>query len=191
MDFRRLCPSLKSLTNKGKLRFTASAFRKLPSIYVFSYFPFGFEGGMWDLIVSVPDRCLFFYFLFITRAKLAHSVANRTYVNVSNCPKMALRSIVCCFIVLCARHNLQFSSSGFLERCELKQFLGDKGVENPSDDDVEYILKCADSNQDGKIDILGKYEPRCEKTCLPGFLGRKTNRSAQLQRLARVLKFNI
>ena len=43
--------------------FTASAFRKLPSIYVFSYFPFGFEGGMWDLIVSVPDRCLSFYFI--------------------------------------------------------------------------------------------------------------------------------
>ena len=24
--------------------------------------PFGFEGRMWDLIVSVPDRCLSFYF---------------------------------------------------------------------------------------------------------------------------------
>ena len=33
------------------------------SIYVFSYFPFGFEGRMWDLIVSVPDHCLSFYFL--------------------------------------------------------------------------------------------------------------------------------
>ena len=44
------------------IRFTASAFRKLPSIYVFSYFPFGFEDRMWDLIVSVPDRCLSFYF---------------------------------------------------------------------------------------------------------------------------------
>ena len=42
--------------------FTASAFRKLPSIYVFSYFPFGFEGRVWDLIVSVPDHCLSFYF---------------------------------------------------------------------------------------------------------------------------------
>ena len=40
---------------------TASAFRKLPSIYVFSYFPFGFEGRMWDLIVSVPVHCLSFY----------------------------------------------------------------------------------------------------------------------------------
>ena len=43
------------------IRFSASAFRK-PSIYVFSYFPFGFEGRMWDLIVSVPDHCLSFYF---------------------------------------------------------------------------------------------------------------------------------
>ena len=29
---------------------------------VFSYFPFSFEGRMWDLIVSVPDHCLSFYF---------------------------------------------------------------------------------------------------------------------------------
>ena len=47
------------------IRFTASTFRKLPSIYVFSYFPFGFEGRMWDLIVSVPDHCLSFYFQFV------------------------------------------------------------------------------------------------------------------------------
>ena len=40
------------------IRFTPSAFRKLPSIYVFNYFPLGFEGRMWDLIVSVPDHCL-------------------------------------------------------------------------------------------------------------------------------------
>ena len=44
------------------IRFTASAFRKLLSIYVFMCFPFGFEGRMWDLIVSVPDHCLSFYF---------------------------------------------------------------------------------------------------------------------------------
>ena len=25
------------------------------------YFPFGFEGRIWDLIVSVPDHCLSFY----------------------------------------------------------------------------------------------------------------------------------
>ena len=40
-----------------------SAFRKLSSIYVFSYVPFGFEGRIWDLIVSVPDHCLSFYFV--------------------------------------------------------------------------------------------------------------------------------
>ena len=45
--------------------FAASAFRKLSSIYVFSYFPFGFEGRIWDLIVSVPDYCLSFYFASI------------------------------------------------------------------------------------------------------------------------------
>ena len=50
--------------------FAASAFRKLSSIYVFSYFPFGFEGRIWDLIVSVPDHCLSFTYyaeiVFIT-----------------------------------------------------------------------------------------------------------------------------
>ena len=45
------------------IRFTASAFRKLLSVYVFSYFPFGFEGTMWDLIVSVPDHCSLLIFL--------------------------------------------------------------------------------------------------------------------------------
>ena len=44
-------------------RFTVPAFRKQLSIYVFSYFPFGFKGTIWDLIVSVPDHCLSFYFL--------------------------------------------------------------------------------------------------------------------------------
>ena len=52
------------------IRFSASAFRKLPSIYVFSYFPFGFEGRMWDLIVSVPDHCLSFD--FGKKAKTGH-----------------------------------------------------------------------------------------------------------------------
>ena len=60
----QVIPSLND-QNQLFIRFTASAFRKLPSIYVFSYFPFGFEGKMWDLIVSVPDHCLSFYFLFL------------------------------------------------------------------------------------------------------------------------------
>ena len=37
------------------------------SVYVFSYSPFGFEGKMWDLIVSVPDHCLSFYFLVMLK----------------------------------------------------------------------------------------------------------------------------
>ena len=41
--------------------FTARTFRKLLSINVFSCFPLGFEGRIWDLIVSVPDHCLSFY----------------------------------------------------------------------------------------------------------------------------------
>ena len=40
------------------IRLTASAFRKLLSMYAFSCFPFSFEGRMWDLIVSVPDSLL-------------------------------------------------------------------------------------------------------------------------------------
>ena len=53
------------------IRFSANAFRKLPSIYIFSYFPFGFEGRLWDLIVSVPDHCLSFY--FFRKATLSRS----------------------------------------------------------------------------------------------------------------------
>ena len=44
------------------IRFTARAFRKLLSIYVFSSFPLGFEGRICERIVSVPDHCLSFYF---------------------------------------------------------------------------------------------------------------------------------
>ena len=46
------------------IRFTACAFRKLLSVYVFSYFRFGFEGRILDLIVSVLDHCLFFYLIY-------------------------------------------------------------------------------------------------------------------------------
>ena len=50
---------------------TASAFRKLLSIYVFSYFPLGFEDRMWILIASVPDHCCSFYY---TRQKFYSAV---------------------------------------------------------------------------------------------------------------------
>ena len=44
------------------VQFASGAFHKLLLVCVFSYFPFGSEGRMWDLIVSVPDHCLSFYF---------------------------------------------------------------------------------------------------------------------------------
>ena len=44
----------------------------LSSIYLFSYFPFGFEGRIWDLIVSVPDHCLSFYFEYLIVKQLSH-----------------------------------------------------------------------------------------------------------------------
>ena len=45
------------------VRFAARAFRGLLSICVFGYFPFGFEGRIWDPIVSVSDHCSSFYFV--------------------------------------------------------------------------------------------------------------------------------
>ena len=37
--------------------------------FVCPTFPFGFEGGMWDLIVLIPDNCLSIYLagLFVNR----------------------------------------------------------------------------------------------------------------------------
>ena len=32
--------------------------------FMYCYFPFDFEGRIWDLFVSVPDHCLSFYFLY-------------------------------------------------------------------------------------------------------------------------------
>ena len=43
------------------IQFTSRAFRKLLSVYAFSYFPFGSEARIWGLIASVPDHCLSFY----------------------------------------------------------------------------------------------------------------------------------
>ena len=62
------------------IQFTASAFRKLPSFYVFSYFPFGFEGRMWDLIVSVPGHCLSFYHVNNGHFKSKHAILKITPV---------------------------------------------------------------------------------------------------------------
>ena len=39
-------------------------FRERLSVCMCASFPFGFEDGMWDVIVFVADHCLSFYFVF-------------------------------------------------------------------------------------------------------------------------------
>ena len=68
--------------------FAAGAFRGLSSIYVFSYFPFGFEGRIWDLIASVPDHCLSFYLEKKKKKKLAIFI-NQIFMD----PKCFLRRV--------------------------------------------------------------------------------------------------
>ena len=43
-------------------------------MYLVTYFPFGFEGRMWDLIVSVPDHCLSFYFKLLSNFSMPGTV---------------------------------------------------------------------------------------------------------------------
>ena len=40
-----------------------SVFRERLSIFVCLSFPFGFEDGMWDLIILIPDHSLSIYFI--------------------------------------------------------------------------------------------------------------------------------
>ena len=44
-----------------------ACFRKLLSVYILNYFPFGFEGRIWDLIVSVPDHAYLFTLVVVKR----------------------------------------------------------------------------------------------------------------------------
>ena len=39
------------------LPYGAFVYRECLSIRLCASFPFGFEGGMWDLIVLIPDYC--------------------------------------------------------------------------------------------------------------------------------------
>ena len=43
------------------IRLTAHVFRGRWSNCVCPSFPFGIEGGMWDVIVLIPDHCLSIY----------------------------------------------------------------------------------------------------------------------------------
>ena len=55
------------------IRFTASAFRKLLSIYFFKYFAFGFDGRMWDLIYQFLIIAYLFSSLLSTKM-IIHSL---------------------------------------------------------------------------------------------------------------------
>ena len=116
------------------IRFTASAFRKLLSVYAFSYFPFGFEGRMWDLIVLVPDHCSsfyfkldcwtafnFFYILLLSRLDLI-KISDRNsrkilfsmlWVNFSNSKKSA-RAPMQWFLTKCFVHIIKHNYVLFL-----------------------------------------------------------------------------
>ena len=65
------------------ISFTACAFCKLLSVNVFSYFPFSFEGRMWNLIASVPDHCLSFFTLhkFNVEFSLVHICSGEVTPN--------------------------------------------------------------------------------------------------------------
>ena len=69
-------------TYSGKellIRYTVRVFRERLSICVCSFFPFSFEGWMWDLIVFIPDHCLSVYF---DKLKLLFGVKrSRSFVN--------------------------------------------------------------------------------------------------------------
>ena len=49
------------------IRVALCGYRESLSICLCASFPFGFEGGMWDLVV--PDHCPSFYFLYVRVGK--------------------------------------------------------------------------------------------------------------------------
>ena len=77
------------------------AFRKLLSVYVFSYFPFGIECRIWDLILSVPDHCLSFYLARVLKfqiSKYRHYTVEA--VNNKGADQTArMRRLICAFVV--------------------------------------------------------------------------------------------
>ena len=44
------------------IRFAVRVFRERLSVCLYASFPFGFEGGMWDLSLLIPDHSLFICF---------------------------------------------------------------------------------------------------------------------------------
>ena len=60
-------------------------------VYVISYFPFGFEGNIRDLVVSIPDHCLSFYF--------------REGVRERNCMKLLFTQFIQYTVAISTRGN--------------------------------------------------------------------------------------
>ena len=51
-------------------------------------FPFGFDGRMWDLIVSVPDHCLSSYFPYFMCRRTAEALERLRGCAASSEPSM-------------------------------------------------------------------------------------------------------
>ena len=63
---------------------------------VFTSFPFGFEGRIWDLIVSVPDNCLSFYCMYFCEA-----IQAQQYMMIQAQLHVLIRcttQVVCCAV---------------------------------------------------------------------------------------------
>ena len=86
-----------SATKARFIQFTASAFRKLMSIYVFSYFPFGFEGRMLDL-----SHCLSFYFeILVTETRnitLSRQRTTKVLIRLRGCSHFLMARLIFIFI---------------------------------------------------------------------------------------------
>ena len=63
------------------IRFTIRVFRERLSVCVCASFPFGFEGGMWELIVLVPGHYFPFYFACCTSGKMSFAQSCRSLVR--------------------------------------------------------------------------------------------------------------
>ena len=60
------------LREKLLIRFALYGYHEMLSICLCASFPFGFEGGMWDLIV--PDHCPAFYILYVSRRRIDYNI---------------------------------------------------------------------------------------------------------------------
>ena len=90
----------------------------MSSIYVFSYFPFGFEDSIWDLIVSVPDHCLSFYFPNTFRQKASGVLCSFSFKSTTeNESKERISGSVCsvhCSLILKIKKRRRYIYDRFI-----------------------------------------------------------------------------